>query len=671
MKTQSFKFRIVFYTSIIFASSIILIIAYNTKSRIEDETESAILYSYVLADNLSDEIKDRVDYGYHVARFLADDMYINKGRIDREIVNKLLAEMLKKNQDFFGTYTLWEPNKFDGNDKLYVNKPGHDKTGRFIPYWTRAEDNTLRLEPLLDYEVESPTNYYFIVKNAKAEVMLDPYTYPVGGKNVLMVSAIVPVLENNEFIGMTGIDYDLEFIQKMLAEIKPKLFGGKVEIDIISHLGVLTASTIMPDSLGKNITDLGFADTEVIMESMQKIGSKSEVVADNLIINKSFVLGNTQTPWLIRFKVPYAEITKKSREVVQFSILFGMVLVSIGVLLIYFIVNRLAVPLLALVNQTKLIEQGDLTGRISINRKDEIGVLANSFSAMISRLVEIIGAITESANSVTIGTAQISTGAQVIAQGANQQAVSAEEVSASIEEMAASIKQNSDNAIRTKAIAGEAYAGILEVANSTRQSLESSSLIAEKIAIINEIAKQTDMLAINAAIEAARAGESGKGFAVVALEVRKLAEISRSSALEINKISLANNKITTEAVMLMESVIPKIQQTSVLVQEIAASGAEQSTGAEQISKAIDLLSQVIQQNSASAEEMSSSSEELAAQAEMLKEVISFFKLNSTASAQQNTPIKVPDSTWKKNNGNSGIVLNMSGIDKSDDDFERL
>jgi methyl-accepting chemotaxis protein len=278
--------------------------------------------------------------------------------------------------------------------------------------------------------------------------------------------------------------------------------------------------------------------------------------------------------------------------------------------------------------KAKLVAAGDLT--VSLAKRSENDELMGALNEMVLRLNEIVVQITESSQNVASGSSQLSSTAVQIAQGANEQASSAEEVSASIEEMNSTIQQNSDNASQTDKIASSASKGVMDVSNAAMKSLDATRQIAEKIKIINSIAEKTDILAINAAIEAARAGEHGKGFAVVAAEVRKLAETSQKAAIEINNLSADSLKLTEEGGVLMSKLIPEIQKTATLVQEISAASNEQSAGANQIAKAIEQLSQVTQQNSAAAEEMSSTAEELASQAEALQETISFFNTGNVS-----------------------------------------
>lgn len=288
---------------------------------------------------------------------------------------------------------------------------------------------------------------------------------------------------------------------------------------------------------------------------------------------------------------------------------------------------------LMIVENAKKVAEGDLT--VTLMKRSDNDELMIALSNMVERLGEIVIRIAESAENVAIGSGQLSSTSTEIAQGANEQASSAEEISSSIEEMASTIQQNTDNAIQTEKVSTLTAKDILEVSNSSQKSLEAIRTIVEKIRIINDIAEKTDILAINAAIEAARAGEHGKGFAVVAAEVRKLAETSQKAALEINNLSSSSLKVTEASGEQLIKIIPDIQRTATLVKEIAAASLEQSSGADQITKAIEQLSQVTQQNSAAAEEMSSTSEELSSQAETLKEIISFF---NTGKASKREPM---------------------------------
>lgn len=285
-------------------------------------------------------------------------------------------------------------------------------------------------------------------------------------------------------------------------------------------------------------------------------------------------------------------------------------------------INSLIAVLTEISKKAQLISQGDLT--VTLTKRSEDDTLMIALSEMVAKLNEIVGEISEAAENVSAGSSEISFTATQIAQGASEQAASSEEVSSSIEEMASTIMQNSENAVETEKIASLTSNSINDVSESAQETLKAIRQISAKIGIINDIAEKTDLLAINAAIEAARAGDHGKGFAVVAAEVRKLAEISQKAAAEINEISGSTLRATEESTGKMLKIIPDVQRTARLVQEIAAASTEQSLGAEQIAKAVDQFSQVTQQNSAAAEEMSSSSEELASQAEALKDSISFF-----------------------------------------------
>jgi methyl-accepting chemotaxis protein len=282
--------------------------------------------------------------------------------------------------------------------------------------------------------------------------------------------------------------------------------------------------------------------------------------------------------------------------------------------------------------EIKRIAERLARGELELESSDEaIGAYA-AIEAMVGRLVEVLASIQEASRNVTAGSEQISQTAQSLSQGATEQAASAEEVSASMEEMAASVRQNADTAVATESLSRRAALDAVEGGKAVEETVAAMRRIASSIGIIEEIARQTNLLALNAAIEAARAGEAGRGFAVVASEVRKLAERSQKSAGEISVLSKDSVAVAERAGGLLAKIVPDIEKTAELMQEIASASHEQSAGTQQVTAALAQLDGVIQQNSAASEELAASSEELSGQSTSLSEAIAYFKVGRAAAA---------------------------------------
>ena len=333
------------------------------------------------------------------------------------------------------------------------------------------------------------------------------------------------------------------------------------------------------------------------------------------------------------------------------------------------------------------IAEGNLNVRATVlSERDTLG---KSLESMLEKLRDIVANVKGSSENVTSGSQAMSSTAQQLSQGATEQAASAEEASSSMEEMLANINQNSDNALQTEKIAIKAARDAGESGKAVKETVEAMHEIARKISVIEEIARQTHTLSLNATIEAAKAEQYGKGFAVVASEVRSLAEHSRTAASEIAELTSSSVAVAAKAGESLERLVPDIQKTAELIQEISAASKEQSSGAGQINQAIQQLDQVIQENSATSEEMASTAEELYAQAEYLQSSVAFFRLDEKDVAgsrddseeEQEARLPVPKKSSTKeaprrkkpSTGDRRLRMEASdtAADGLDDEFERF
>lgn len=590
-------------------------------------------------------------------------------------VRRMLENVLKNDANGVSYWVFFEPNAFDGKDAAFAGMPGDSPSGRLMLPIFRIDGAIRRVEiPESEIATPGPGDYYLLPRNSGEETLLTPYSQKLDdGREILMTSFCMPVRLDGKVAGVIGTDINLTYIQKYVGEMNQGQAYKTAALTLVSNDGTIVAGK-REEQIGKAVAALFDgrpAEGGRALEAI-KTGTAFDDADEAAGVKSRYIpvqIGSTKTPWSMAFAVAEDEALAATHALRTNSLLAALIGLLLLVLVLYWSIRRITVPILAIKDSLIRFSTLDISGRGSEQRlreqRDEIGEMAEALCKLQGALVQVVEAIrreglqfTDSAAALEALSSSTVTAMEQVGAAIDTSTELSETNAGQLEEANKSVANASSIAKRTAALAQEGAQSIAVTSDLSQQAIEKVNGIVREMGVLNDrteacrssiasvegavssitgfvntiqgLANQTNLLALNAAIEAARAGEAGKGFAVVAEEVRKLAEESGAAAKEVETLvkrldeeaitsqslfNIVNEKIgslteqSSKTQVELNGALAQISKATDTVQYISETFGEQAAASQKIAGGIDQITQSTSDVLATMEEVRASSHE--------------------------------------------------------------
>lgn len=651
-KSLGLQFKIFVLLSISILIMFITIISYMVSHNISNSKKKGFASTeYIVstyAKDIEREMSSYISMLKTISLSLKNDILNNA--VTRQSHAEVLGEVLKNNKNLFSIYEMWEKNAFDGRDNDFIDTDyGSENDGRYGPAFF-YDDNTVTYDKVYQEEFDANPNYYTIPRDTKQLYISDVEkddTY-VGADTVLTVSVVEPILDNSgKFLGMVGVDFSAANLVKIVSAIST---NEGMEGYLINQSGIILASTNTMN-IGREISSIYTDNANQIMNAIENnikysfINKIDKHKMFNIIVPLTSLKDDYNSIVLL-VSVPEMVIVKENiKNAIITSVLAIVILIIFLIIINILIKKSLVDPILKILHVSEKLSSGDLTSyknEALSKRKDEIGLIFNSIQNTQNILSNIIKQILDSTNAMENASKNVSAGSADLSNRTEKQRDDLKLINETMTNTLKVIdKTTNDIAVTNDKIqvltdSSEHCYNLSKESMALMEDItKATAEISNITKMIDDIAMQTNILALNASVEAARAGEQGKGFAVVAAEVRNLAQTSQESVKNITnivnnsieKINEGNSKIK-ETMDALEDITNKAKESSDIVSQMVESSTQQDASAREVQSAVNSVDISAEQNTALVKTNADIVVDMEKETEKLADLMKFFSINN-------------------------------------------